>query len=550
MKKVLSLALALVMTVASLSTAAIVQAANPSTAYEEVSQIKEKAAAYIVANDTYTDYTDVANASALWTLIKAGQNMADKEVTLYTYDDKGEVVDTTTSNVKTEFVKNLKSNLDTNEGKIVITGANWYQDENDNWYSVPYSYEDIAVYGAAILILEEFGYNTTDFEGYDLQKAFADFDVSTVTNPYSYRVAVEAANVVIKSADKANELLADMQQRYYVKGSGINNWGFSCDNTAQMLFAIGNIENTADYVETIADAKRVIRTYTTDEGAFADSVYVTTVNADSTALAMGGFSAVGDPMNARFFYEKLIENFYNASTGAFTTDGADNMYATKDSLLGLIYYQEALETVHDFTAGSQVLLPASLESNGVEMVYCSLCGECYKNTIHGISHVTLAKKSYVYDGKTKKPAVNVIAGTMEDVSSDCYTVTYSNNKNVGTAKATITFKYRYAGTVIREFVINPKGTAVSKLTAAKKGFSVNWKKQATQTTGYQIQYSTNSNFKNAGTVTVKSNKTTSKKIAKLAAKKKYYVRIRTYKTVKGKNYYSAWSKAKTVTTKK
>lgn len=70
--------------------------------------------------------------------------------------------------------------------------------------------------------------------------------------------------------------------------------------------------------------------------------------------------------------------------------------------------------------------------------------------------------------------------------------------------------------------------------------------KATQTTGYQLQYSTSSKFKGVKTVTVSKNKTTSKKISKLKAKKKYYVRIRTYKTVDGKKYYSAWSSVKSI----
>ena len=94
------------------------------------------------------------------------------------------------------------------------------------------------------------------------------------------------------------------------------------------------------------------------------------------------------------------------------------------------------------------------------------------------------------------------------------------------------------------------------MSAAKKGFTVKYKKQATQTTGYQIQYATDKNFKkNKKTVTVKKNKTTSVKVKKLKAKKKYYVRVHTYKNVKdadgnAKKLYSSWSKTKTVKTKK
>lgn len=100
----------------------------------------------------------------------------------------------------------------------------------------------------------------------------------------------------------------------------------------------------------------------------------------------------------------------------------------------------------------------------------------------------------------------------------------------------------------------PKGTSISSLTAKSKGFTVKWKKQASQTTGYEIQYSTSSKFSGAKTVTVGKNSTTSKAISKLKGKKKYYVRVRTYKTIKinGKSakLYSSWSSAKAVTTKK
>ena len=92
---------------------------------------------------------------------------------------------------------------------------------------------------------------------------------------------------------------------------------------------------------------------------------------------------------------------------------------------------------------------------------------------------------------------------------------------------------------------------LTRVTAGKKRFTVKWKKQTSGTTGYQIQYSTDRKFKKGvKTVTIKSAKTTSNTIAKLTKKKKYYVRIRTYRTVCKKNFYSGWSKAKAVTIKK
>ena len=69
--------------------------------------------------------------------------------------------------------------------------------------------------------------------------------------------------------------------------------------------------------------------------------------------------------------------------------------------------------------------------------------------------------------------------------------------------------------------------------------------------GHRAAILFNSKFtKGKKTVTVKGPKVTAKTITKLTGGKKYYVRIRTYKTVSKKNYYSAWSKMKSITVKK
>ena len=131
-----------------------------------------------------------------------------------------------------------------------------------------------------------------------------------------------------------------------------------------------------------------------------------------------------------------------------------------------------------------------------------------------------------------------------------YTVKYpSGRKSIGKYTITITGIGKYTGTKNVSFKINPKGTSISSISAKSKGVYVKWKKQASNTIGYQIEYSTSSSFKNSTTVTVSSNKTVSKTVKKLKAKKKYYVRVRTYKTVKSVKYYSKWSAKKYVTTK-
>ena len=198
---------------------------------------------------------------------------------------------------------------------------------------------------------------------------------------------------------------------------------------------------------------------------------------------------------------------------------------------------------------------ATTNKNGSIVTKCSVCGDINSSTvIYYPKTITLSAVSYTYNGKAKKPGVTVTDSNGNEISASNYTVAYSSGcKNVGTYTVTIKFKGNYSGTVKKTFTIKPKATSISKLTAKSKGFTVKWKKLTTQTTGYQIQYSTSSKFTNAKTVTVSKNKTVSKTISKLKANKKYYVRVRAYKTVSVNGVYakiySSWSKAKSVTTK-
>ena len=97
--------------------------------------------------------------------------------------------------------------------------------------------------------------------------------------------------------------------------------------------------------------------------------------------------------------------------------------------------------------------------------------------------------------------------------------------------------------------VKPKKTSIKKLSKGKKKFTVTWAK-VSGVKGYQIQYSSDKKFKkNNKSVTVTKQKTTKATVKKLKSKKKYYVRVRTYKTVNGKKIYSPWSKVKSVKTK-
>ena len=165
-----------------------------------------------------------------------------------------------------------------------------------------------------------------------------------------------------------------------------------------------------------------------------------------------------------------------------------------------------------------------------------------KATVSGISNKSYTGKNITqsitvkYNGKTLKKGTD-------------YTVSYSSNKNIGTATVKITGKGSYTGTITKTFKINPAKQEIQKLTAKSKAFFVDWAQKGSAT-GYEIQYATNSKFTSAKKVTITNNKTDKTNVSKLSGKKKYYVRVRSYTTVKGTKYYGAWSASKSVITKK
>ena len=165
-----------------------------------------------------------------------------------------------------------------------------------------------------------------------------------------------------------------------------------------------------------------------------------------------------------------------------------------------------------------------------------------KATVLGISTKAFTGKNITqsitvkYNGKTLKNGTD-------------YTVSYSSNKNIGTATVKIAGKGSYTGTITKTFKINPAKQEIQKLKAKSKAFFVDWAQKGSAT-GYEIQYATNSKFTSAKKVTITNNKTDKATVSKLSGKKKYYVRVRSYTTVKGTKYYGAWSASKSVTTKK
>ena len=253
-------------------------------------------------------------------------------------------------------------------------------------------------------------------------------------------------------------------------------------------------------------------------------------------------------------YSKNSQTFYvNAKQNgnAALTYSSNNKNITVD--------KNGKVTVSKGYVGNAVITITANENGGYKKASTTI------NVIVNKVNNTISAGNFTKTYSTKNQTFKINAKQTGDAK-----LTYkSNNKNVTVDKnGKVTVKKKFVGSATITITssstkgynssskkitvtVNPSKVNISKLTNVKsKKMTIKWKRNSA-VSGYQIEYSTDKNFKSGvKTVTISKNSTTSKTITKLSKNKKYYVRIRTYKTVSGKKYYSSWSSVKNVKIKK
>lgn len=155
--------------------------------------------------------------------------------------------------------------------------------------------------------------------------------------------------------------------------------------------------------------------------------------------------------------------------------------------------------------------------------------------------------SVSFTGSNITPSVTVkVAGRTLTNGTD-YTVSYSNNKNVGKATVKITGKGNYSGSLSAKFDIVPAKQQIQKLETKYKGFFVDWAQKGSAT-GYDVEYSVKANMSGAVSKHLTASKPDTLTVSGLSGDKTYYVRVRSYTNVNGKVYYGAWSDVKSIKT--
>lgn len=155
--------------------------------------------------------------------------------------------------------------------------------------------------------------------------------------------------------------------------------------------------------------------------------------------------------------------------------------------------------------------------------------------------------SVSFTGSNITPSVTVKVAGRTLTSGTDYTVSYSNNKNVGTSNVYVYGKGNYSGSLSAKFDIVPAKQQIQKLETRYKGFFVDWAQKGSAT-GYDVEYSVNANMSGAVSKHLTANKPDTLTVSGLAGDKTYYVRVRSYTNVNGKVYYGAWSDIKSIKT--
>ena len=276
------------------------------------------------------------------------------------------------------------------------------------------------------------------------------------------------------------------------------------------------------------------------------------------------------------YYNKLINDSsikFVAGSGAggycsflnpgFSEAGVDLAVFKNDVLYGTYYpitnYKDGVNITEEMII-PVMTLPSDLPDNQVENYILQKLKNDWKNesdTILSVKKGAVVNGSQLKDGYVIKIAPGYYEGDYGIIIARKQNNSTSDEKPTPvpipspTQQVTQPTAHNDTATTsqVKKAVSKPKSTNTKNIKTAKKAILVTWKK-VSGVKGYQVQVATDKKFKkNKKTVTIKKQKTTKTTVKKLKAKKKYYVRVRTYKIVNGKKIYSSWSKVKSVKTK-
>ena len=404
-------------------------------------------------------------------------------------------------------------------------------------------------------------------------------EVASDTGNYSFKKYITTKKAkfaeYMEDLDKYAEVSIDIQTPYYLRGT-FNDW--NVDNSYNMKFADGK----AKYTLTLSDTSS-FKIYNNDlnawygEEAVAESNVIdfTTDDDGNICLPAGkyviGYDSVNGVITIKYpstvkvgvtsLVKKLGDAPIKVSTLGVTTTGSSKVsYSSSDT--SVLKYDSANKAFNIVGVGKAYIVVTANETDKyasatrrikVEVTKTGVVSKASQK-ITGVKN-TYTKyfgiKSFKINAKAKTTLIFKSSNTkIATVSSTGKVMFKKYGKVTITIKAKATDKYKQAikKVTVRIYPATAKLTSVKS--PSKKTMVVKWKRDS-KATGYQIIYATNKKFKNAKKINIKKNKTVSRKITKLKAGKKYFVKVRAYyKTKSGAKFYGKASTVKSVVVKK
>ncbi|MBD5137657.1 MAG: hypothetical protein HDT39_17250 [Lachnospiraceae bacterium] len=402
--------------------------------------------------------------------------------------------------------------------------------------------ENVTLYATAIEILTLGGDNPESFNGANLVKSFNDCLASftdadelntKISNPYYYSYIIPAVESYSKEMSDSKKILSLLEKAMFLNygsdeyGCGINYYGYSTDSNGKVLSAAPYFYRTSpNSAAMIYSALKWTLTLQTEDGGFKfdNGEWSVSSNADSTGYALELLSSYNIADKASEAYKALLTFKSETTPGCYTYSGVDSPYAAVDALEGLISYYLYLD--------GQNPSPFNVEyAKNIASTKYTVTFKGNKGTINGKSSYKVTVKS----GTTIKSPKAIRKGYSFD---GWYTEKNSDKKEI-----TITVTSNRTYYAIWSKINVKKATISSVKSTSKKKANVTVKKMS-NVTGYEIEYSMKSNFKNSKKLNIKGVKAT---LTGLKSEKTYYVRVRAYKLDSAdKPVYGSFSSAKKI----
>ena len=454
-----------------------------------------------------------------------------------------------------------------------------YDEDDDEDYDEDYDKGPYDLYYGADGLYPSLPSNSTNLFSYMLElesiDGFENVDTSNVTNMHSmFEGDYDLSEIELENINTSN--VTNMSSMFSEYGSdSLNLSSFDTSNVTDMSYMFNHcyadsLDLSSFDTSNVADMSGMFRdcNFKNVDLSNFDTVKVKNMASmfqccdEVENLNISSFDTSSVEDMSEMFSECELQCLNIAGFNTKSVKKMNEMFKWDDKLVS-IYASNKFKVANDCDSSEMFRYASSLKGDKgtkynpdyADGEYARVDGgksaPGYFSSANNVS-VNINDANCIYGGSAKTPNLVVKCGQSILKQGKDYTVSYSGDrKSVGTHKLALKGYGAYSFSITKNYVVSPKAVSLKSVAAGSKALTLKWTKSSkANASGYQIQIAKNKKFsKGKKTVSVKGYKASSKKISKLGTSKKYFVKVRAYKTVGGNTYYSVWSKVLSKKTK-